>query len=207
MRLASTKSVAKLGILGGTFDPVHNGHLVAAAEAWYQLELGRVLLVPAGTPPHKPNMPISPAYHRLRMLELAVAGRSEFEISHVDLERPGPCYTVDTLELLRAERGPNPRFYFIVGSDSLAELATWYRPQRLIDLSELAVVLRPGTEVDLSQLEERLPGLSARIHWVHMPLLEISSSDLRRRVRSGRTISYLVPRDVERYIHEQKLYR
>jgi nicotinate-nucleotide adenylyltransferase len=207
MMPAGARSDAKLGILGGTFDPVHNGHLVAATEAWYQLGLGKVLIVPAGSPPHKPGRPISPAHHRLRMLELAVAGRSQFEISHVDLDRPGPCYTVDTLELLRAERGPNSRFFFIVGADSLVELATWYRPKRLIHLCELAVVLRPGTEVDLSQLEKQLPGLSARVHWVHMPLLEISSSDLRRRVRGGRTISYLLPRDVELYIHEQNLYR
>jgi nicotinate-nucleotide adenylyltransferase len=196
----------KLGILGGTFDPVHHGHLVAAGEARYQLDLDRVLLVPAGTPPHKPNRPISPPLHRLRMLELAIAGQWQFEISHVDLDRPGPCYTVDTLELLRAERGPRPRFFFIVGADSLVELATWYRPQRLIELCDLAVVLRPGTEINLSHLEQRLPGLSARIHWVQMPLLEISSSDLRARVRLGRPFSYLVPKDVEAYIREQNLY-
>jgi nicotinate-nucleotide adenylyltransferase len=199
-------SDAKLGILGGTFDPIHLGHLVAAGEAWYQLELDRVLIVPAGTPPHKPNRPISPACHRLRMLELAIAGRSPFEISRVDLDRPGPCYTVDTLKLLRAERGPSPRFFFIVGADSLVELATWYKPRQLIDLCELAVVLRPGTQVDASKLEVQLPGLSSRIHWVHMPLLEISSSDLRMRVRNGRPISYLVPQDVEVYIYEHNLY-
>jgi nicotinate-nucleotide adenylyltransferase len=200
------ESVARLGILGGTFDPIHHGHLVAASEAWRQLALDRVLIVPAGVPPHKPNRPISPACHRLRMLELAIAGRPHFEISHVDLERPGPCYTVNTLELLRAEWGPRPTFYFIVGADSLTELATWYKPQRLINLCELAVVERPGINVDLPQLEVQLPGLSSRVHRVRMPLLEISSSDLRARVREGQSISYLVPGEAEAYIYEQNLY-
>lgn len=197
----------RLGILGGTFDPIHHGHLVAATEAWYQLGLDRVLVVPAGIPPHKPNMPISPACHRLRMLELAISGQPHLEISRVDIDRPGPCYTVNTLELLRCVWGPTPTFFFVVGADSLAEFATWYRPQRLIELCELAVVKRPGTEIDLPQLEARLPGISARIHWVHMPLMEISSSDLRARVRNGQPISYLVPKDVEAHIYQQNLYR
>lgn len=201
-----TESVTRLGILGGTFDPIHHGHLVAAVEAWCQLRLDKVLVAPAGIPPHKPNKPISPACHRLRMLELAIAGRAHFEISRVDLGRPGPCYTVNTLERLRAEWGPKPAFFFIVGADSLAELVTWYKPYRLINLCELAVVARPGIEVDLPSLEAQLPGLSSRVHWVQMPLLQISSSDLRTRVREGRPISYLVPRGVEAYVSEQNLY-
>ena len=200
------ESGARLGILGGTFDPIHHGHLVAAVEAWYQLRLDKVLFVPAGIPPHKPNRPISPTCHRLRMLEMAIAGRPHLEISRVDLDRPGPCYTVDTLERLRAEWGPKPAFFFIEGADSLAEMVTWYRPQRLIELCELAVVARPGIEVDLPRLEAQLPGLSSRVHWVQMPLLQISSSDLRARVREGQPISYLVPGGVEAYIYEQNLY-
>jgi nicotinate-nucleotide adenylyltransferase len=195
-----------LGILGGTFDPVHNAHLVAAGEAWYQLGLDKVLLVPAGAPPHKPDRPITPVSHRLRMLELALAGQTHCEISEVDLNCDGPCYTVRMLERLRARWGPGPTFFFLVGADSLVELATWYRPERLLELCELAVVGRPGVDVDLTQLESRLPGLSARLHWVRMPLLEISSSDLRARVRQGRPISYLVPRAVEAYILDQRLY-
>ncbi len=198
--------VARLGILGGTFDPIHHGHLVAAVEAWSQLRLDKVLVAPAGIPPHKPKRPISSTSHRLRMVEMAVAGRPCFEVSPVDLERPGPCYTVNTLERLRAEWGPKPAFFFIVGADSLAELVTWYKPHRLINLCELAVVARPGIEVDLPRLEAQLPGLSSRVHWVQMPLLQISSSDLRARVREGRPISYLVPRGVEAYISERNLY-
>ena len=199
--------IQRLGIVGGTFDPVHHGHLVAAEEALYQLDLDQVLFVPAGRPPHKPNRPISPAHHRLRMIELAIATKPTFTLSRVDVERPGLCYTVETLELLRAEWGPGPTFYFVVGADSLADIPTWYQPQRLIELCELAVAARTGVEVDLVRLEEQLPGLRDRLHWVPMPALEISSSDLRARVRAGRPISYLVPSVVEAYILEHGLYR
>jgi nicotinate-nucleotide adenylyltransferase len=198
--------IRRLGILGGTFDPIHHGHLVAAEEAHHQLQLDQVLFVPAGAPPHKPSRPISPAHHRLRMVELAIAGKPYLAISRIDVDRPGPCYTVDTLELLRAEWGPEPTFFFIEGADSLADILTWYQPQRLIERCELAVVERPGVELDLPRLENHLPGLTARIHWVQMPRLEISSSDLRARVRAGRPIAYLVPAAVEAYIREQGLY-
>ena len=141
------------------------------------------------------------------MLELAIAGRPDFAISRVDVERPGPHYTVDALRLLRAEWGPEPSFFFIEGSDSLADIPTWYWPERVIELCELAVVERPGIRTHLPELEERLPGLTARIHWVQMPVLEISSSDLRARIQQGRPISYLLPPAVEAYILEQGLYR
>lgn len=199
-------SVARLGILGGTFDPVHHGHLVAAGEAHHQLGLDLVLFVPAGTPPHKSNRPISPAHDRLQMLELAIGGRPHFSVSRVDVDRPGPCYTIDTLKLLRDEWGPVPTFFFIEGADSLSDIGTWYQPQALIELCELAVVERPGVEIDLPELEKQVPGLTARIHWVTMPCLEISSSDLRARVREGRPISYLVPPGVEAYILKRGLY-
>jgi nicotinate-nucleotide adenylyltransferase len=197
----------QLGILGGTFDPIHHGHLVAAEEAHLQLALDQVCFLPAGNPPHKPNRPISPAPHRLRMIELAIEDKPHFAISRMDVERPGPCYTVDTLELLRAEWGAQPRIVFIMGADSLADILTWYQPQRLLELCELAVVGRPRVEMDLPRLERQLPGLIERVHWVQMPCLEISSSDLRARVREGLSISYLVPPAVEAYIKEQGLYR
>jgi nicotinate-nucleotide adenylyltransferase len=199
--------IQRLGIYGGTFDPIHHGHLLAAEEARHQLALDKVLFVPAGVPPHKPTRPISPASHRVRMVELAIAGNAHFALSRVDVDRPAPSYTVDTLELLRAEWGPGPRFFFIEGPDSLSDLVSWYQPQRLIELCELAVVERPGSEIDLASLEKRLPGLSDRIYLVKTPLLEISSSDLRTRVRAGRSISYLVPSEVEAYIRQHGLYR
>ncbi len=199
--------IRRLGILGGTFDPVHHGHLLAAEEARHQLELERVLFLPTGTPPHKPDRPILPIHHRLQMLTLAIAGKPYFFISRVDIDRPGPSYTVDALELLRAEWGPTPTFFFIEGSDSLVDMPAWYRPRHLIQLCELAVVERPGIRTHLPLLEKQLPGLTARIHWVEMPFLEISSTDLRQRVRDGRPISYLVPAAVEAYIREQGLYQ
>lgn len=199
--------IRRLGILGGTFDPIHHGHLLAAEEARHQLDLDQVLFVPAGRPPHKPTGPISPTHHRLRMIELAIAANPRFALSRVDVERPGLCYTVETLELLRAELGPGPIFYFVVGADSLVDIPNWYQPQRLIELCEFAVATRTGVEVDLVRLEQQLPGLGDRIQWVPIPLLEISSSDLRERVQAGRPISYLVPSAVEAYIMEHALYR
>jgi nicotinate-nucleotide adenylyltransferase len=198
--------VARLGILGGTFDPIHHGHLLAAVEVHHQLGLDRVLFLPAGNPPHKPGWPITPIHHRLRMVELAIAGRPHLTISQVDAARPGPSYSVDTLELLRTEWGPDPDFFFIMGADSLANILTWYQPQRLLKLCQWVVVGRPRVEIDMPTLEEQLPGLADRVRWVQMPFLEISSSDLRVRLREGRPISYLVPAAVEAYIREQGLY-
>jgi nicotinate-nucleotide adenylyltransferase len=197
----------RLGVLGGTFDPIHHGHLFAAEESRSQLGLERVLFMPAGTPPHKPDRSVAPIHHRLQMVELALVGKPYFAISRADVDRSGPAYTVETFELLRAKWGPEPTLYFIEGADSFADILTWYQPQRLIELCELAVVERPGVEIDLPSLEKQLPGLTGRLHWVEMPCLEISSSDLRARVRAGQPISYLVPPAVEAYIAAHGLYR
>jgi len=197
--------LTRLGILGGTFDPVHHAHLVAAQEAFYQLNLDQVLFVPAGTPPHKPSRPVTAARHRLRMVELAIGDRPCFGLSHVDIERPGPHYSADTLRLLHDE-WPAATLFFIVGADALAEMLTWYQPQRIVELAELVVVQRPGIQPDLDRLEAALPGLRARLHPVEMPLLDISSTDLRQRVREGRPIAYLAPPEVEDYIVEHELY-
>jgi nicotinate-nucleotide adenylyltransferase len=166
-----------------------------------------VLFVPAGAPPHKPSRPVSDTDHRVRMVELGIAGKADFVVSRVDVDRPGPHYTVDMLQLLQEEWGPGASLYFIEGTDSLADILEWYRPERLIGLAELAVVERPGVDLDLENLEQYLPGLRERIQWVQMPSLEISSTDLRARVREGRPISYLLPAAVEAYAHEQGLYR
>jgi nicotinate-nucleotide adenylyltransferase len=198
--------IQRLGIMGGTFDPIHDGHLVAAGEAWQQLALDRVLFVPAGQPPHKPLRPITAAHHRLRMIELAIEGKPHFGVSRADVDRPGPCYTADLLRLLRADWGPAPTFFFIVGGDSLIDLVNWYRPHEIIAQTELAVVKRPGVDIDVDSLNDSLPGIAQRLHWFTMPGLEISSSTLRQRVREGRPISYLVPRQVEAHIQEQHLY-
>jgi nicotinate-nucleotide adenylyltransferase len=197
----------RVGVLGGTFDPIHHAHLVAAQEALHSLALDCVLLVPAGNPPHKPARPISAAHHRLTMVSLAIAGRAGFQLSRVDVERPGPHFTFDTLTILREQWAAGTRFFFIVGTDSLAELSAWHRPADILGLADLAVVRRPGAQVDLEALEARLPGLGKHLHWVDMPLLDISSTGLRARVAGGRPIAFLVPQPVEAYILENGLYR
>jgi nicotinate-nucleotide adenylyltransferase len=197
----------RVGVLGGTFDPIHHGHLVAAQEVLHALELDCVLFVPAGSPPHKPAQPISAAHHRVAMVSLAIAARPRFQLSRVDVERPGPHFTFDALTILHERWGEDTRFFFIVGSDSLAELTTWHRPEGIITLADLAVVVRPGARVDLEALEAHLPGLGSHLHCVSMPLLQISSTDLRARVREGRPIAFLVPQPIEDYILEHGLYR
>jgi nicotinate-nucleotide adenylyltransferase len=202
----SANTVRRLGVLGGTFDPIHHGHLVAAQEAFYQLELDLVLFVPAGMPPHKPVQPLATARHRLQMIELAIDGRPGFALSRVDVERPGPHYSADMLQLLKDEWGHDTTLFFIEGADSLVDILDWHEPQRIVELAELALVNRQGVELDVDRLEQHLPGLEARLHRVEMPLLEISSTNLRQRVREGRPLAYLLPDAVIAYILEHELY-
>lgn len=197
----------RLGVLGGTFDPIHFAHLAIAEEARTQLRLEPVVFVPAGQPPHKPGRIITRARHRLAMLELALASNPHFVTSHVDLERPGPCYTVDTLALLREEWGPEVELHLIVGADSLREMHTWYQPKRIIDLARLVVAPRLGSPLDLPSLVRSLPGLSRRVRIIQAPLLEISGTDLRQRVREGRSIKYYLPGEVEAHILRHGLYK
>jgi len=195
-----------VGVLGGTFDPIHNGHLVAAEEVRAQLRLDRVVFVPAGLPPHKLTDYISPVDHRLAMVQLAVASNPYFTVSRVDIDRFGPCYTVDTIELLRDEWGGDVELYFIMGSDSLADIVIWHKPERLIRLCRLVIMERPGYRVDMEQLEHLLPGITSRVHFINSPQLDISSTDIQRRVRKGLPIKYQVPEAVEDYIHKHELY-
>ncbi len=198
----------RLGVLGGTFDPIHFGHLLAAEEARVTLGLERVLFAPAGDPPHKQGRAISPITHRLAMVRLAIAGNPAFAVTIVDADRPGPHYTVDAIRLLREEweTGADETF-FLMGADSLTQLLSWYQPARLVELCRLAVMARPGYRPDLAGLEAALPDLADRLDWVEMPVLDIAASDLRRRVREGRSIRYQVPEAVAAYVAEQGLYR
>jgi len=196
----------RVGVFGGTFDPIHIGHLVAAEETRVQLKLERVVFVPAGLPPHKLANHISPVEHRLAMVQLAIASNPYFTVSRVDIDRFGPCYTVETMELLRDEWGPGVELYFIMGSDSLADILTWYKPERLIRLCRLAVVKRPGYDVDIRELDRLLPGIASRVQFINSPLIDVASCDIRRRVREGLSIKYQVPEAVERYIYEHGLY-
>ncbi len=197
----------RVGVLGGTFDPIHIGHLFAAEEARTRLRLERVLFLPAGLPPHKLHLHVTSTEHRVNMVQLATADNPSFVLSRVDIDRFGPSYTVDTLALLRDEYGPDAELYLIMGSDSLAELLTWYKPERLIRLCRIVALARPGPQMDLEELNRLLPGAIARVQSLEMPLLQISSTDLQRRVRMGLSIKYLTPPAVEAYIYQHGLYR
>jgi len=200
--------VVRLGILGGTFDPIHNGHLALAEAVCRALQLKRVLFVPAGDPPHKQGRPLTPASHRVRMVELAIAGRPEFALSRADLDRPGPHYSVDMVALVRRQYHLEAdETFFIIGADSLASFHTWRAPERLLSLCRLAVAHRPGYRPDLRQLADRLPALPERIDWVAMPGIPISGTELRRRAAWGESLAAWVPPPVARYIKANGLYR
>jgi nicotinate-nucleotide adenylyltransferase len=195
----------KLGVIGGTFDPPHYGHLVLAENGRVQLRLDRVLFVLAGQPPHKPDRPIAAAHHRLAMVEAAIADRPAFALSRVDLDRPGPHYTVDMLALLRREH-PGAELFFLIGGDSLAQFLTWRDPAGIVRQARLAVMRRPGWEAGLEALEQAVPAIRGRLAWLDAPVLDIAASDLRRRVRQGLPLRYLVPPAVEAYVREHHLY-
>lgn len=198
----------RIGILGGTFDPVHIGHLLLAEAAREALALGRILFVPAGDPPHKQGVAKTPAHHRRAMVELSISGNPCFELGTVDLERPGPHYTTDTVQLLRHQYDLSPDdCFFIIGGDSLVDLPAWYHASELITLCRLAVSHRPGYRPDLSLLERKLPGLHQRLDWIEMPALGVESSIIRERVCAGRSIRYQVTDTVWAYIETNRLYR
>ncbi len=196
----------RIGVFGGTFDPIHIGHLILAAEARHQLQLDQIVLAPAGDPPHKPDSPISPLHHRLAMCRLAVADDNEISISLIDAERPGPHYTSDMLRLFRERVGAKAQLYFLMGLDSLRDLPTWHEPEWLVRNCRLAALRRHDVEIDWEGLEKELPGVRERVIVLDMPELDVASSSLRERVRTGQPIRYQVPRAVERYIREQGLY-
>lgn len=195
----------RLGILGGTFDPPHNGHLLIAREAKKQLRLDRVLFAPVGVQPLKRDQRTSPPDRRAAMVQLAIAGTPGLELSRIDLDRPGPHYTVDLLQVA-AGLYPGAQIWFIMGSDSLAELLRWRDPQRIIDQARLAVVRRPGFEPDWPALDAALPELRDRIDWIDARPIDIAATDLQRRVRAGESIQGLVPPAVVQYIAARRLY-
>ena len=197
----------KIGVLGGTFDPIHVGHLIIAEEVRVRLGLTQVLFVPAWISPLKLARLLSPAEDRVRMLELAIASNPYFRLSRVDIERPGPSYSVDTLRELRAELGPRAQIFFIMGADAVIELPTWRDPKTILDLCQVVGVLRPGCEsFDPASLDGLIPGAARRILMLDVPAIGISASAIRARISLGLSIRYLVPEAVERYIYERGLY-
>ncbi|NDJ63151.1 MAG: nicotinate (nicotinamide) nucleotide adenylyltransferase [Chloroflexi bacterium] len=196
----------RIGILGGTFDPPHLAHLILAEYARDAADLGRVLFVPAGLPPHK-QATRTPIEHRLAMLELAIEDRDCFAISRVDIDRPGPHYTVDMIKLLQAEH-TQAELYFLMGGDSLRDLPKWNRPEQLITLVRFVVMNRPDLEISATMHQARFPGLAGRVTLLNSPLLlGISSTYISEQIHKGRSARYLVPDAVLAYIRDHKLYQ
>lgn len=197
----------RVGVLGGTFDPPHLGHLWLAALAADELELDRVLFMPAARPPHKRRRRISSTSDRLVMTRLAITGNPAFELCPLEIERPGPSFTVDSVRELRRLH-PDAHLFLVMAADSLEQIHTWRDPQLLLSLVEWAVGPRRGFELpDRDLLRERFGEHATRIHLLSGPALEVSASAIRRRVAEGRTIRYLVPRAVEDHISDRNLYR
>ena len=199
-------AAVRLGVFGGTFDPPHTGHLVLAEQAREQLTLDRVLWVPTGDPWRKSTVEVSPAEDRCAMVRLAVQDNPTFELCTLEAERQGPSYSVDTFMALR-DNYSDAQFAFLLGLDSLRDVPNWREPQRLLELTSLAVAPRAGERLTQAELEGLLPGRAERVVWVEMPRIDISATELRRRVAEGRSLRYQVPVAVEGYIRERGLYR
>ncbi len=192
---------ARIGVLGGTFDPIHNGHLVAASEVAHVLELDEVIFVPTGQPWQKDNRDLAPSEDRYLMTVIATASDELFSVSRVDIDREGETYTIDTLHDLRDERGEDVEFFFIMGGDALAGIKGWHNTENLFNMAHFVGCTRPGHPID----EANLP--DADFTLIDLPALEISSTACRDRVRAGRPIRYLVPDGVIQYIAKRGLYR
>ena len=196
------------GILGGTFDPVHTGHLILAQEVLWRLGLDEVWFIPTGLPWMKRDEAITDREHRRAMVELAIADNPAFQLSTIELDRPGETYTVDTLDALRAGPMAGDELLFIMGADTLHTMARWKDPKRILEQVRLVVAMRPGHEgLDLEALTAIDASAAERVMVVHMPLIEISGTELRRRMRDGEPVRYLVPDAVGDYIEKHHLYR
>ena len=202
---------AGVGVMGGTFDPVHLGHLAVAEEAREALGLASVLFVPAGVPPHKPPAAVTAVEDRVAMVELAIADNPAFRLSRVEVDRDGPSFTVDTLQALadaEAAAGRESSLTLILSAETFAGLPAWRDPDRLFELARVAVVPRSGHEApDDAWLDSEFPGASSRVVRLDGPVLHISSTAIRDRIATGRSIRYLVPDAVARYIGDHGLYR
>ncbi len=196
-----------IGVLGGTFDPIHNGHLLMAEEARARLNLAVVLFIPAGQPWLKVASPVSAAEHRVEMVRLAIADKPYCKLSAMEIERAGLTYTVDTIAELSSQLGSGDELFFILGQDNLTQLPEWKEPSRLVEMCYLVAVPRPGSSSpDLKALEAAIPGISQRVMLMEKPRVDISASVIRDRVGRGLSIHHLVPEPVNRYIKEHGLY-
>ena len=201
-----TMGKKRVGIFGGTFDPIHMGHLIVAETIMDEFHLDKVVFIPAAVPPHKLDRQISPAKHRYMMAMLATCSNPRFQVSDMEMHRQGPSYSRDTLAQLLKEHGSDTEFYFIVGADSVENLHTWNRIDELLTMCHFIGASRPGCMPDMEKIAQRFGSLAEKIHCLETPELEISSTEIRHRVGQKRTIRYIVPETVEQYIYKEKLY-
>mgnify|MGYP001431057345 CR=1 FL=1 len=199
-----TSTCKRIGFFGGTFDPIHHGHLILASYAASSAGLDRLLFAPAATPPHK-DRKITDVSHRIEMLLRAIDTDERFEMTTVDLDRDGPHYSVDTLAILK-QSFPDAELFFLMGSDSYRDLPRWYEPMRLFDHASLLVGRRPNSSYDQDALFRALPPARTMTEFVDIPLIEISSTEVRKRVSEQLPIDYLVPHRVQEYIETNGLY-
>jgi nicotinate-nucleotide adenylyltransferase len=195
----------RLGVMGGTFDPIHYGHLVTAEEALVQFRLDEVLFVPTGQPWMKEHEQVSPPEHRYLMTVIATASNPKFSVSRTEVEREGPTYTIDTLRSLRDEQGAGTDLFFITGADAILEILHWREPEEVFGLAHFIAATRPG--YDLAHFDEEAASSHPAVSIMHIPALAISSTDIRQRVAEGRPLRYLVPEGVKSYIEKAELYR
>jgi nicotinate-nucleotide adenylyltransferase len=198
--------MSKIGIFGGTFDPPHLGHLILASEALEQLKLDHLLWMMTAMPPHKEALGITPLEQRLELTRAAIAGFSQFELSTLEIDRPGPHYSVDTVALVKQAQ-PDAEIYFLMGEDSLRDLPGWHEPERMIAMCDgLGIMRRPGSEAMLQELEFSFPNIQQKVIWFNTPMVEISSHDIRQRIREMRTYQFFIPEAVYKLIDEKKYY-
>lgn len=198
----------RIGILGGTFDPIHVGHLMTAEAVRDEFGLDKVIFVPAAVPPHKMDQQVTEARHRYLMTVLATNSNPHFDVSSIEMDRPGPSYTIDTIYELKRQYGENTDLFFITGADAIAEIPTWDRIEELLGLCQFIAAARPGFLPNVDNIREYFGELGkARIHRLETPELEISSTNIRYRVERGFSIKYIVPSTVENYIYKEGLYK
>lgn len=197
----------RIGVMGGTFDPIHIGHLVTAEAVRLEYNLEKVIFIPASQPPHKQNSTVTPAFHRYIMTVMATYSNPFFFVSDMELNRPGPSYTLDTMRALIAQYGDNSDFYFITGVDAVQDLATWHNVEELLDICHFVAATRPGCIGTIDNVIQYFGAKGQeRIHRLATPELEISSTDIREKVKKGLSIKYIVPESVESYILKENLY-
>lgn len=199
-RRSATRRYLRIGIMGGTFNPIHYGHLLAAQEAWQRFELDKVIFVPSAQPPHKQKPDVC-AKHRYKMIQMAINNNEHFIISDIEITRKGMSYSEDTIRAFKEIYGDENRLYFIIGADAIAELNTWKNVENLPSLCQFIAVNRPGYQLSI---EKRWLSCT---HLLEIPEVNISSTQIRQRIKEGKSIRYLIPQEVERYIEEHSLYK